>query len=325
MSGLLEVKQNVRNFINKYDAYLKPVAKLLLAMISFLTINGKLGYMQKIDNFAIVMIAALMCSFLPVNFIVLLSAVFVVLHMYALSLESACIVMVLLIVLFLLYFRFSPKDTVVVIITPITCIMGIPYIMPIVMGLIGGPYSIVSIACGVIVYYVLGTITDLAPTLTSVETEDMGTRLRLIIDAILDNMIMIAFIVAFAITVIAVYFIKSLSIDFAWPIAIAGGAILDAIIVLVCKLSMSADISVVGLLFGTVLAVIAGFVAQFLFFNVEYNRAEKVQFEDDEYYYYVKAIPKVMVSAPTKTVKKINTASRRPGQRPASRSYDMDE
>lgn len=325
MSSLLEVKQYVRNFINKYDAYLKPVLKLLLALISFLTINGKLGYMQKIDNFAIVMIAALMCSFLPVNFIVLLSAVFIVLHMYALSLESACIVLVLLIVLFLLYFRFSPKDTVVVVITPITCIMGIPYVMPIVMGLIGGPYSIVSIACGVIIYYVLGTMTGLAPTLTSMETEEMGTRLRLIIDAILDNKIMIALIVAFAIATIAVYFVKSLPIDYSWPIAIVGGAIVDAVIVLVCDLSMSADISIAGLVFGTILGVAAGFVVQFLFFNVDYNRTEKVQFEDDDYYYYVKAVPKVTMSVPTKTVKKINSANRRPGQRPSSRSYDMDE
>ncbi len=31
-----------------------------------------------------------------------------------------------------------------------------------------------------------------------------------------------------------------------------------------------------------------------------------LQFEDDEYYYYVKAIPKVAVTTPEKTVKKIN-------------------
>ena len=46
---------------------------------------------------------------------------------------------------------------------------------------------------------------------------------------------------------------------------------------------------------------------QFLFFNVDYTRTEKVQFEDDEYYYYVKAVPKISVAAPDKKVKKINT------------------
>ena len=41
-------------------------------------------------------------------------------------------------------------------------------------------------------------------------------------------------------------------------------------------------------------------------FDGDYSRAENVQFEDDEYYYYVKAVPKVILSRPKKTVKKIN-------------------
>jgi disulfide oxidoreductase YuzD len=38
---------------------------------------------------------------------------------------------------------------------------------------------------------------------------------------------------------------------------------------------------------------------------VDYTRTERVQFEDDEYYYYVKAVPKNMIAEPKKTVKKI--------------------
>ena len=36
-----------------------------------------------------------------------------------------------------------------------------------------------------------------------------------------------------------------------------------------------------------------------------YSRTENVQFEDDEYYYYVKAVPKVVVQMPEKQVKHI--------------------
>lgn len=34
---------------------------------------------------------------------------------------------------------------------------------------------------------------------------------------------------------------------------------------------------------------------------------KKVQFEDDEYYYYVKAVPKMAVAVPEKRVKRITT------------------
>ena len=43
-----------------------------------------------------------------------------------------------------------------------------------------------------------------------------------------------------------------------------------------------------------------------MIFSVDYSRTQRMQFEDDEYYYYVKAVPKIVVSAPEKTVKKIN-------------------
>ena len=38
---------------------------------------------------------------------------------------------------------------------------------------------------------------------------------------------------------------------------------------------------------------------------MDYSRTEYVQFEDDEYYYYVKAVPKNTVAVPQKRVKTI--------------------
>lgn len=39
---------------------------------------------------------------------------------------------------------------------------------------------------------------------------------------------------------------------------------------------------------------------------MDYSRTEHTQFEDDEYYYYVKAVPKINVVAPEMNVKRIN-------------------
>ena len=51
-------------------------------------------------------------------------------------------------------------------------------------------------------------------------------------------------------------------------------------------------------------------------FNVDYSRTEYVQFEDDEYYYYVKAVPKIAVAKPSKTVKKITSQKKDVAQPP---------
>ena len=44
--------------------------------------------------------------------------------------------------------------------------------------------------------------------------------------------------------------------------------------------------------FGNMISVALALILEFFIFSVDYSKAEKFQYEDDEYYYYVKAIPK---------------------------------
>lgn len=312
MTTLLVAKQYIKSFISKYEVYLKPLLKLILALMALMIINGRIGYMQRLDNISIVLIAALMCSFMPMNFIIFMAAAFTVLHMYALSLETAVVTLVVFLVLFLLYFRFSPKDTIVVVLTPISYVIGIPYMIPLAMGLIGTPTSAVSVGCGVIVTYMISHIAGSATALSAMETEDMSTRFRFVIDGLLDNRAMVVTIVAFAATIILVYFIRRLSVDYAWTIAIIAGALANVMFLLVGDLLFDTNVSIVGLIIGTVISVLVAKVVEFFTFHVDYSRTEKVQFEDDEYYYYVKAVPKITVAAPSRTVKKINTSRKKP-------------
>lgn len=312
MTTLLVAKQYIKTFISKYEVYLKPFLKLVMALASLMMINGKIGYMQRLDNAAVVLMVALMCSFMPMNFIIFVAAAFVVLHMYALSLECAVITLVVFLVLFLLYFRFSPKDTLVVVLTPMCFMLGIPYVMPLAMGLLGNPTSAISVACGVIVTYLISYIAEGATTLSGMETDDMATKFRFIIDGFLDNKEMILTIAAFTITIIVVYYVRRLSVDYAWTIAMIAGALTNIMILLIGDLIFDTNVSILGLIIGTVFSVLIAKVVEFFAFHVDYSRTEKVQFEDDEYYYYVKAVPKITVAAPSRTVKKINTARRRP-------------
>ena len=199
-----------------------------------------------------------------------------------------------------------------VLLTPMSFILGIPYIMPLAMGLLGSPASAVSVGCGVIVTFFIRNIADGSSTFSAMEAEDMASRFRYIIDGFISNKGMILTIVAFTATIIIVYLIRRLSVDYAWTIAIIAGALADVMILLVGDLIFDTNVSILGLIIGTIVSGLLAKVIEFFAFHVDYSRTEKVQFEDDEYYYYVKAIPKITVSAPSRTVKKINTARRRP-------------
>ncbi len=140
----------------------------------------------------------------------------------------------------------------------------------------------------------------------------MAGKFRFIIDGFMDRKEMLLLIAAFAVTIIVVYLIRRLSIDYAWTIAIISGALVDVMILLVGDLSFDMEISIAGLIVGTIFSVAIAKLVELFAFHLDYSRTEKVQFEDDEYYYYVKAVPKITVAAPSRTVKKINASRRRP-------------
>lgn len=310
MTTLLVAKQYIKNFINKYEVYLKPLMKLTLALASLMMINSKIGYMHRLDNLSIVLIIALMCSFMPMNFIIIVAAAFVLLHVYALSLECAVVVLAAFLLMFLLYFRFSPRDTAVVLLTPICFWMNIPYVVPIAMGLLGSPASAVSVACGTVVYYLIAYVNESTTTLISMEAEEITAKFRFIIDGMLDNRIMVVTAAVFAMTLILVYLIRRLSVDHSWTIAIVAGSLVNIMLLLVGDLMFDTNVAIGGVILGTAVAALIAAVIQFFAFHVDYGRTEKVQFEDDEYYYYVKAVPKVTVSTPERKVKKINQPKR---------------
>ena len=314
MTALLELRENLKKIYSRNEAFILPVIKFLLSFIVLSIINGKMGYMTKLDNMAIVLIVSLLCSFLPTGSMAFFAMMFAVLHMYALSIETAAVGLVVFLLLYLLFLRFTAKEALVVVLTPVLCMLKLPYVMPVAMGLIGTPASCVSVGCGVVVYYLLQTVITNAPTINSMGAEEATAKLRLLIDGMLGNKAMLVTIAAFAITVIVVYLIRRMSVDHSWTIAMVAGVMIEVMILLVGDLMYDTNLSIVSALLGAVVTLIACKIIEFFRFCLDYSRTEKVQFEDDEYYYYVKAVPKMTVAAPTNTVKKINTQRRPAGQ-----------
>lgn len=110
MTTLLELKEKLTRFYGKYDIYITPVIKFTVALTAFLLINHNIGYMEKISSTPIALILALICSILPVGGAVFIGSVLILLDMYALSLEVCIVALILFILMYILYFRFSPKN-----------------------------------------------------------------------------------------------------------------------------------------------------------------------------------------------------------------------
>ena len=316
MTNLLVLKEYLKGIYGKYEIYITPIAKFLLALITIMMINGKLGYMSRLNSMSVVLVVALLCSFLPMNFMIVAAAFFILLHLDAFSMECAVVVLALFMIMFLLYFRFAPKDTMLVLLTPICCSLNIPFVIPVSAGLTGTPASAVSVGCGVIIYSILQYISESVATLNSMDAENAIQKYRYVVDGLLNNKTMLVMVFAFAVTVLVVYIIRRLSVDHSWMIAITSGTVVAVAVMLLGDLVLDTNVSIVPTVIGAVVSMVIVKFLQFFVFNVDYSRTEYVQFEDDEYYYYVKAVPKIAVATPSKTVKKITSPKKSAVQPP---------
>lgn len=328
MTTLLELREKIKIFMGKYDIYIIPLMKFLLALIAFVMINGSVGFMEQARNPSISLILALMCSFLPVNMIAVFGGILVLAHAYALSLEFFVIAFILILLMVLLFFRTAPRYGYLLILTPMAFVLKVPYVVPLAMGLVGTPAAAVPVACGTIVYYLLHYMKLNTTMLSGTETESMQQKITYLIDNVVRNREMLLMAAAFALTLLIVYVVRRMSIDYAWSIAIGTGAVADFVVLLLGSMVMGVSLKVLPVLLGSVISAALAILLQLAVFSMDYSRTEYVQFEDDEYYYYVKAVPKVTIAVPDKQVKRISSQKKQsaarkktaPTRRPAEHS-----
>lgn len=304
MSELLVWRDKIRKIYARYSIYIDKAVQFLFAFVTFFSINKNIGVMEKVTSPVIAVGLAIVCTVLPPVCTVLVAAALVLLHMFKISLGIMAVSAVVFFIMFAFYCQFTPKRALVLLVTPIAYMLHIPYVVPVVCGLAFGPVISIPVIFGTIIYYMIHFFKNSASAISS--AGGIMGEITLFNKNVFMNKEMWIACVAAVVCVCVVYTIRRLSIEHAWPIAIIAGALLNIIVFIVGSLVMGISVSYSSLLIGNAVAVLVGLVMQFFLFNVDYSRTETMQFEDDDYYYYVKAVPKLTISAPDKVVKHIS-------------------
>ncbi|MBQ1871297.1 MAG: hypothetical protein II147_03855 [Lachnospiraceae bacterium] len=327
MDTLYEIKTRVITFIEKNDMYVKPVARFILLLMAYLMVYMNLSYFPKLHNIFIPLILAVACAILPMGLSAVILGFYVAANLYGLGIEVMGVFLILMILAYLLYFRFSRENGSLVVLSPVLNFIGIPYTLPIATGLTTTPGASVSVLMGTIIFYFLKGIKANEEALLASEDALKTTKLHIAIEQVLVNKEMWLIIFAFFFTNVVVYVIRRLAIKEAWKIAIATGGVIQLLIILIGKLVLGNPYGILALILGSIISVGLCFAFQFMVFDLDYQRIERVQFEDDNYYYYVRAVPKVLVAAKEKHVKTFNeTKAKREEEveREIARELDID-
>src|SRR5699024_370695 len=153
MTALLEFKQRIKGLYGKYEVYLLPLMKFVLALVCFIWINMNMGYMKGLDNIVVVLILSLIWSILPAGMMIFAGFARMLGHCYALGIDVAACMLVLILFMMILFLRFTTGKNIILVFTPLACAFDLPVLLPVGCGLLSNVLSALPAAGGVIIFY----------------------------------------------------------------------------------------------------------------------------------------------------------------------------
>ncbi|MDR2899485.1 MAG: hypothetical protein LBU94_04155 [Clostridiales bacterium] len=322
MEQILTIREITVKYFKKYEAFILPVLRFLVGYMVFSAINSigfPLGVVDEIIGsygFMYTLLMAVMFTVLPISLGYMLMAINIVLQFSA-NYEVAIVVSAALLLVILFYSRLSGREAWLLLFTILAFKYHIPYLIPLLAGLYFGVVSVVPIVLGVFFW----EFTPFVLSAAAIETnkglslmdipESLGQVFIFFAETVKDNSNWAVTAFVFALVIIVVNIVSKMSIDYSKEIAIAFGSVIN----IVCFIFLSAvtdfEVNILYLIFVTILSAGIMLVVKFFDIVLNYQRAERVEFEDDDNYYYVRVIPKLIVSRKERRLKKIRGTSRR--------------
>lgn len=306
MMALLTLKSKLKNFYEKHYRIMRGIAKACLVFAILLVVTFKMNYSDLLGQYWLLITISVICG-VTADVISLLAIGVVALgEVYRISPLLSIAISLLLIIYYLLFGRLTEKQGTVLVAIPVLSALQLGYLVPIVAALFFSPVIMPALAMGILFHFLVEGVQEYALAMSRITEEiSLTASLEYILEYLRGNAFLIITLVAFLVTFVCVYLIRRTKIQYASQVAILVGAILVLSVMLLGNIMLELDINLLNIIISILVSVVIAYIIQFFHMTLDYQGTRKLQFEDDEYYYYVTAIPKFKVAVEDKTVTRI--------------------
>jgi len=320
MEQILIARDAGVKFYKKYEIFILPLLKFLLGFYVF-SLIGQIGHSTDALEFLsgpsmrlpYAMLMGLLFSILPISMGYFLIALNIIAQFSA-SPEVAVLVGAVLLLVLFFYGRLGGMERWLLLFMVIGFYLGVPYIVPLIAGLYFGIQSIVPITIGVFLWEfyplaleLMGVERQRADTIIEIP-DSFGQVFAYGAETVAANDRWIAVAFVFALVTLIVFAASKMDVDFSKEIAILMGVVINVVSFIFLRLAIGIDVNIFLVI---MLSILSGFVVLCIkMFDVilNYQRAERVEFEDDENYYFVKVVPKMTIARRQRKITKIKAA-----------------
>ena len=307
MIQLLLIRDSIKNVVTKYNAAITPIFRFLAAFVTFALINGNLGYNEKLTGISVIVLLSAISAFFPMGVTVFFAGLLMVWHIYSASMFLSLIFIIIIAILYFMLMRLAPGYSALVIAVPVLSFFHLEALTPMAVGLTGSPISVFAMIPGILISVLFNIIKEAVKMSSgSMQIEDNLQTYIFVIKSLVENKLMVLMIAAAIGVFFATYICRRLAVSHAYILGIIVGMIVNLIIMIVGGLAFEVNVDVLWIFLGTILSGGLALVVQFFKYLLDYSSVEHLQFDDDDYFYYVTAVPKLSVTSPDLNILKIN-------------------
>jgi len=323
---ILIVREAIIKFFKRFEAFIMPILKFLLGLFVFMGIQS-MGQPHAIvepltgalEPMMLTVLLAVLFTVVPMN----LGWIMIILSLtmqFSAHMEVAIAVFLFLLFIFIFYARMARRESILILFTILAFHFNVPYLIPLIVGLYFPVTAVIPVTVGVFINAQIPLLFNLTspaaatniPIGGDVEITELLTELpgafseiyaTLLNTLTITNWVFTA--VIFAMVIVLVHFVSRMAIDYSREIAIALGCVMNifGFVVSVFVAGGSANIGMIIAI--TLLCGVLALIMRFFDSILDYQRAESVQFEDDNNFYHVRIVPKVIRTKSQRVVKRI--------------------
>lgn len=301
MGMLIKFGRSLTAFYKKAEVQFNIVFKFIAGLFVFGRLSVlAMGSDSTSKTLVITLCCAVLTTLVSPSIFMLLGALIACLYLSMASIETALVVFIFFFLIFVFYVRIFPKESLVIPAMLTAYFFKIPYIVPVFAALYIGPRAIVPVSAAVFIWsntYLLKGMAEIAPKadFTPIGIMDSAINIYGYLQTAINGNGWVFVAMVFCVAIIAGWVISNVFINYERELAIAVSGAIIIVGLLIVAVVTDAQVSIVGSILGTIISCAIMYVMQSMDFILDYGTAQRVKFQDDNYYYYVKVVPKINV------------------------------
>jgi len=308
---LVSLRNRVEIIYKKHSLLFSFIFRAIFALIAVLMLRAQTGYNQFLSGTWFVILFALVCGFIPTRVLVAILLAYIAVHMFTLSVGIGIVCTVIFIIAWMLSFRLSSGYGYVLILIPLLCFIRLPLLIPLVLALTAPAGSFLAVASGFVIYYMIRYVNNNSAVFSGMTDVSEINKMGVMINGFFsyrDFLYTTAIIIG---VFFIVFFLKKIPSKRPFVIAAAVGSGAYIILIIIANLIFGTMTNqrLLYLIFGSIIALILALIVSGVILPLDHSRTEFLEFEDAEYYYYVRAVPKAALNRERVSVKRINRRS----------------